>query len=139
MKGMNHEGTGAIVGGEETLPGLGPKIGIERLQRREDDAREIRLSGDERAALDLMQAQIERYEWFAQRARPTRSIEELAGVLFRPPEGPGLWEEALVSLSLREDVMAHALLVKWESPAGDAGLELFHQICLSRSRRRVGA
>ncbi|QDG50029.1 hypothetical protein FIV42_04515 [Persicimonas caeni] len=122
---------------EQTLPGLGPLVGVEELYRHDTEvAREIVLSEEERRVLGLMRAQVARYEWFAKQLSSKGHVEHIAAVLLRAPAGPGLWEEALVALSLCDDETAHNFLEQWQPPADDAELRLFHQICLTRSRRR---
>lgn len=120
---------------EQTLPGLGPQVGMDELNRNTPLDRQIRLTPDEMRALDVLRAQADRYDWFAARLERRRRVEQLAAVLFRKPAGPGLWEEALVELSLSPEKAAHDLLEQWQPPADDPELGLFHQICKSRARR----
>jgi hypothetical protein len=130
---------------EQTLPGLGPRLGMEHLRRGDEPscsgehAREMTLNDEEQAVLDMMGAQIKRYDWFAERVEGTRSITELAAVLLRSPRGPGRWEQALVELSVRDDMIAHTLIEQWMPPADDPELALFHQVCVTRARRRTAS
>lgn len=124
------------VRGKQTLPGMGPRIGAERLGCSDEQTPTRQLTNEEREVLDLMRAQVERYEWFAERIVARPGIEQFAAVLLRSPAGPGLWEEALVALSLSEDETAHNLLEQWQAPVEDPEMRLFYQVCVSRSRRR---
>jgi hypothetical protein len=120
---------------EQTLPGLGPRLGLERLEKTKPHGNGvIRLTPDEQAVLNLLRAQADRYDWFAERVEVGQSVERLAAVLLRPPSGPGLWEEALVALSLSHEETAYALLEQWQPPAENPEMCLFHQICVSRAR-----
>lgn len=129
----------------QTLPGLGPQLGMEHLQREDEQscsgehARAMRLGKEEQAVLDMMGAQIKRYDWFAERVDRTQSIADLAAVLLRSPRGPGLWEQALVALSERDELLAHTLVEQWMPPGDDAELALFHQVCVTRARRKMGS
>ena len=122
---------------EQTLPGIGPQVGVEELRQEPECAQEIALTADEMRVLDLMRAQADRYEWFAARLDRRRQVDQLAAILLRPPAGPGLWEAALVELSLSSEEMAHNLLEQWQPPVDDPELGLFLQICRSRARRQV--
>ena len=120
---------------EQTLPGLGPQLGIERLEPAQSYGKgAIRLTCDEQAALDVIRAQADRYDWFAERVDLERPVEEFAAVLLREQAGPGLWEEALVALSLSRDVVAATLLANWPPPQEDPEMCLFYDICVSRAR-----
>lgn len=118
---------------ERTLPGLGPRLGMERLRRVRERRRRERACREGAAKLDLVRTQFRRYEWFAARVDTDCSIEEYVSDLNRPPAGPGTWERALVALSLQDDSEARAYLRQWEPPAGDAALASFHQVCMLRS------
>ena len=120
---------------EQTLPGLGPQLGMERLEAScSHGSGAIRLTQDEQAALDVIRAQADRYDWFAERVDRDRPVEELAAILMRAQSGPGLWEEALVALSLSHEETASTLLAQWPLPEHDPEMCLFHQICVSRAR-----
>jgi hypothetical protein len=122
---------------EETLPGVGPQLGMERLNPSGTHGKgALKLTQNEQTALDVIRAQADRYDWFAERVEVERPVEELAVVLFRPRSAPGMWEEALVALSLSYDPTAPTLLTEWLPPEDDPEMCLFHQICVSRARRR---
>jgi hypothetical protein len=96
---------------------------------------ELRLTQDERAALDTIRAQADRYDWFAERVDVNRPVEEFYAILLRERAGPGQWEEALVALSLSHEQAASTLLSKWPPPQEDPEMCLFYDICVSRARR----
>lgn len=122
---------------EQTLPGLGPQLGIDRLEPSEARGEgALRLTQDEMATLNVIRAQADRYDWFAERVCVQRPVEQLAAILLRAPSGPGLWEEALVALSLSHEETAAVLLDQWPPPEDDVEMCLFYQICVSRARRR---
>lgn len=121
---------------KQTLPGLGPRVGVERLRCDAAQMQHDPLTDEEMQVIDLMRAQVDRYEWFAERIMRRPGVEQFAAVLLRSPAGPGLWEEALVALSLSDDETAHNLLEQWQPPVEDPEMRLFYQVCVSRSRRR---
>ena len=121
---------------ESTLPGLGPWVEVDQLQQRTRPGAGPLVDEEHAAVFDFLGAQIERYEWFTERVDPLRSLEDAVAVLEAAPLAPAAWERALVCLSLRDDDVAAIYLEEWQPPPDDPELCLFHQVCLTRGRRR---
>lgn len=122
---------------KDTLPGMGPQLGVEHLRRAACGHGGAPLSGGELSVAEVMRAQERRYQWFCERVQRVRPADALAAVLFGAPRRPGRWEEALVELSLSRETTAAALLEQWQPPEHDPALCLFYQICRTHSRRRA--
>lgn len=118
-----------------TLPGLGPRVGVEQLEARWKVEEPVELDAKREAVLAYLERENARYEWFVDRLEPTRSVRELAATLMAQPSQPGAWEAALVGLSVSEEPMAQVVLEQWEAPSGGAKLSVFRQICVVRGRR----
>ncbi|MFW5966098.1 MAG: hypothetical protein ACOCV2_01215 [Persicimonas sp.] len=119
---------------EQTLPGMGPRLGIEQLHRRRRLRRRRFECEEAKAKLGLMRSQMTRYEWFAERLDASVSLAERVATLSRPPVRPGEWERALVALSASDEPEASVFLRQWEPPEDDPLLACFHRICVWRAR-----
>ncbi len=132
---MNNREASGEFEHEDTLPGLGPQLGAAYLTRSDEASSSEMDDGESVMVMDVMRAQDARYQWFLERVQTLRSVDELAAILWQPPTGPGMWEAALVELSVSSERLARALLQRWQPPAEDPTLGLFYQICVSRARR----